>query len=318
MAAKCGCGREGFYLRPHSGEVLCKRCLVRSVERTVLKTVHRESLFSPRDRIMIALSGGKDSVALAHLLSRMERRHQAALIAVTVDEGLRGYREEGLAISQKVCAELGLEHKVVTFKEFYGHTLEEIYGLAAKKGAGLQGCTFCGILRRRLLNETAIRVGATKVATGHNLDDEAQTALINVIRGDVSRLARLGVKPVKSREGFVPRVKPLRYVPEREIALYVYAKGYPLYERECPYVRDSLRDEVRDILNGIEARHPGTKFSVVRGVDRLSEALKGDVEKSTIGSCSRCGSPTGREVCRTCEVLGMLGLDGNYINHLVE
>lgn len=318
MAAKCGCGREGFYRRPHSGEVLCRRCLVRSIEKTVLKTVHREKLFARQDRIMIALSGGKDSVALAHILSRMERHHPTALVAVTIDEGLEGYREEGLAISRNVCGQLGLEHKVVTFKAFYGHTLEEIHRLAEEKGTGLLGCTFCGILRRRLLNETALSIGATKVATGHNLDDEAQTALINVLRGDISRLARLGAKPVKQREGFVPRVKPLRYVPEREIAIYVYAKGYPLYEKECPFVRDSLRDEVRDLLNGVEARHPGTKFSVVRGLDRLSELLKADVEASLIGSCSRCGSPTGREVCRTCEVLGLLGIDGNYINHLAE
>jgi uncharacterized protein (TIGR00269 family) len=318
MAAQCGCGREGFYLRPHSGEVLCKKCLIRSVERTTIKTVHRENLFSPKDKIMIALSGGKDSVALTHLLSRIERRHLTSLVAVTIDEGLKGYRDEGLSISRKVCEKLELTHKVVTFKDFYGHTLEEIYKLAEERNAGLLGCTFCGILRRRLLNETAIDIGATKVATGHNLDDEAQTAFINVIRGDISRLARLGTKPAKPREGFVPRVKPLRYIPEREIALYVFAKGYPLYERECPFVRESLRDEVRDILNNIEAKHPGTKFSVVRGVDRLSEALKANVEQSEIGSCAKCGSPTGRKICRTCEVLGMLGLNGNYINHLAE
>jgi uncharacterized protein (TIGR00269 family) len=318
MAAKCGCGRDGFYRRPHSGEVLCKRCLVNSIEKTALKTVHREKLFTRDDRIMIALSGGKDSVALAHILSKIERHHPTDLIAVTVDEGLKGYREEGLAISRRVCGDLELEHKVVTFKGYYGHTLEEIHRLAKERGTGLLGCTFCGILRRRLLNETALSIGATKVATGHNLDDETQTAMINVLRGDVSRLARLGAKPVKQREGFVPRVKPLRYIPEREIAVYVYAKGYPLYIKECPYVRDSLRDEVRDILNGVEARHPGTKFSVVRGLDRLSELLKADVEASVIGSCSRCGSPTGRKICRTCEVLGLLGIDGNYINHLAE
>lgn len=318
MAAKCGCGKNGFYLRPHSGEVLCKRCLVSSIERTVLKTVHREKLFDRNDRIMIALSGGKDSIALAHILSGMERSHPTDLVAVTIDEGLRGYREEGLAISSRVCEKLGLEHRVVTFKGFYGRTLEEIQRLADERGTGLLGCTFCGILRRRLINETALGIGATKVATGHNLDDEAQTALINVLRGDVSRLARLGAKPVKPREGFVPRVKPLRYIPEREIAIYVYAKGYPLYERECPFVRDSLRDEVRDTLNALEARHPGTKFSVVRGLDRLSELLKIDIEASEIGSCSRCGSPTGRDICRTCEVLGLLGIDANYINHLAE
>ncbi len=318
MAARCGCGKPGFYRRPNSGEVLCRRCLVRSVERTATKTVHREKLFTRQDRIMIALSGGKDSVALAHLLALMERNHPTDLVALTIDEGLKGYREEGLAISRKVCGDLGLEHRVVTFKEFYGHSLEEIHRMAEEKGTGLLGCTFCGILRRRLLNEAAIDIGATKVATGHNLDDEAQTALINILRGDVSRLARLGAKPVTARKGFVPRVKPLRYIPEREIALYVYVKGYPLYEKECPFVRDSLRDEVRDILNGIDSRHPGTKFSVVRGTDRLSELLKADVEASTIGSCAKCGSPTGRETCRTCEVLALLGIDGNYINHLAE
>lgn len=318
MPVKCSCGREGFYRRPHSGEVLCRRCLLRSIERTALKTVRREGLLTRDDRIMIALSGGKDSVALAHILSAMERRHPTDMIAVTIDEGLGGYREEGLAISAKVCKDLGLDHKVVSFKGFYGHTLEEIQRLAEERGTGLLGCTFCGILRRRLLNETAISLGATKVATGHNLDDEAQTALINLLRGDVSRLARLGAKPVKPREGFVPRIKPLRYIPEREIAIYVHSKGYPLYEKECPFVRDSLRDEIRDMLNSIEARHPGTKFSIVRGVDRLSESLKAEVERSDIGSCSRCGSPTGREVCRTCEVLALLGMDGNYINHLAE
>ena len=121
--------------------------------------------------------------------------------------------------------------------------------MAFSKKIGLLGCTFCGILRRRLLNEAALKLGATKVATGHNLDDEAQTVFINLIRGDVSRLIRLGIKPLKYREGFIPRVKPLRYIPEKEIAIYAYLMGFPLYERECPYVRASLRDEIRDILN---------------------------------------------------------------------
>lgn len=302
----CRCGRDAFYLRKHSGEALCRRCFIRSVESIALKTVRKERLFSPGDRVMIALSGGKDSIALAHIISRIGRRHGMELFAVTIDEGVSGYREEGIAIAKKAAEELGLEHRVVTFKESYGHSLEEICRIAEERGLGLLGCSFCGILRRRLLNDTAAREGATKVATGHNLDDEAQTVMINLLRGDVSRLARLGAKPVKLREGLVPRVKPLRYIPEAEIATYVYLKGYPLYEHECPYVRASLRDEVRDILNSVEVRHPGTKFAVVRGIDRLSEMLRGMVEASEVGRCSRCGSISGRGVCRACEVLAML------------
>jgi len=315
----CKCGKDAFYFRRESGEALCRRCFARSIERTVHRTIKREKLFTPDDRVMIALSGGKDSVALAHILSKIERPYRTTLFALTIDEGVSGYREEGLSITRGVTDDLGMEHHIVTFKEAYGYSLEEVYAMAKERGISLLGCTFCGIMRRRLLNDMAMRLGATKVATGHNLDDEAQTFLINILRGDVARLGRAGVQPVKVREGFVPRVKPLRYIPEREIAAYVYTKGYALYERECPYVRESVRDEIRDILNGIEERHPGTKHAIVNGSDKLMEALKPSVEASTVGTCSRCGSPSSRGVCRMCEILDMLGISSNtFINHLAE
>lgn len=305
--ARCVCGRNAFYLRRHSGELLCRKCFIKSVERTVLRTIKRENLFEEKDKIMVALSGGKDSIALTHILSMIEKKYGTEIFTVTIDEGIKGYREEGLAIAERVVKELGLEHYVVTFKEYYGYSLEEIYNLANAKGIRLLGCTFCGVLRRWLLNQVALKFGATKVATGHNLDDEAQTVFINLIRGDVARIIRLGAKPLKLREGFVPRVKPLRYVPEKEIAIYVYLKGYPMYERECPYVRASLRDEIRDILNRVEDRHPGTKFAMVKAVDKISCLLKGEVGE--VKYCRRCGSPSGRDICRMCELQSILGID---------
>ncbi len=279
---------------------------MRSVERTALKTIKKEGLFEPKDRIMVALSGGKDSIALLCILSKIERRYGTEIFAVTVDEGVKGYREEGLMIAKKVAEELDIEHRVVSFKEAYGYALEEIYNMAGSKGIKLLGCTFCGVLRRRLINEAARKFGATKVATGHNLDDEAQTIFINLIRGDVARMIRLGAKPVRLREGFVPRVKPLRYIPERELAIYAYLKGHPLYERECPFVRISLRDEVRDIINRVEQRHPGTKFAMVKATDKLSSLLKGEVGE--VRYCEKCGAPSGREICRMCELLSILGI----------
>ncbi|MCS7097366.1 MAG: TIGR00269 family protein [Candidatus Methanomethyliaceae archaeon] len=299
----CKCGREGFYLRRHSGEILCKRCFTRSIEKTVFKTIRRERLFEPNDRIMIALSGGKDSLTLLYILSKCKYE----IFAVTIDEGVSGYREEGISISKSITEKLGIKHYIFTFKEFYGYSLEELYNLALSKGIDLLGCTFCGILRRRLLNSAAIKLGATKVATGHNLDDEAQTVFINLMRGDVSRLMRLGTKPPRHREGFVPRVKPLRYIPEKEIAIYAHLMGFPLYERECPYVRASLRDEVRDLLNQIENRHPGTKFAMVRAADKLSQLLEDRIGE--IKYCIKCSSPSSKEVCRACQVLMMLGIN---------
>lgn len=307
----CRCGRPPFYFRRQSGEVLCKRCFIKSVERTVFRTIKKEGLFTPDDRIMIALSGGKDSIALAHMLSKIEKAYGTKLFAVTIDEGVQGYREEGIAIAKEVSNKLGLEHHIYTFKEFYGYSLKEICDIAKSRGIHLLGCSFCGILRRRLINELAIKLGATKVATGHNLDDEAQTFLINILRGDVERIGRSGAKPLALREGFVPRVKPLRYVPEKEIAVYVYARGYPLYQRECPYVRASLRDEVRDILNRLEAEHPGTKHSIVSVSDSLTRLLEEKITSSKIEHCEVCGSPSSRKRCRVCEVLSMLGVESN-------
>jgi len=314
----CKCGKGAFFLRRQSGEALCRKCFIRSLERGVYRVVKKEKLFTPADRILVALSGGKDSVALAHILSKIEGPFGTEIFAVTIDEGVSGYRQEGIEIAKRTAEEAGLDHHIVTFKDAYGYTLEEIVGLAEKKGIGLLGCSFCGILRRRLLNDTAMRMGATKVATGHNLDDEAQTFMINILRGDVSRIGRAGTKPVIQREGFVTRVKPLRYVPEVEIAAYAYLKGYPLYEKECPYVRSSLRDEVRDMLNALESRHPGTKHAIVNGADKLSDMLRDLSEASGIDRCSRCGSPSSKQVCRTCEVLEMLGIKTTLINHLDE
>lgn len=308
MPAECRCGKPCFYFRRQSGEALCKRCFTKSIERAAFKTIKKEGLFTPDDRIMIALSGGKDSVALAHILSKIEKRYGAELFAVTIDEGVRGYREEGIGIAKEVARRLGLEHYTFTFKETYGYTLEEICEIAKSRGVQLLGCSFCGILRRRLLNDLALKLGATKVATGHNLDDEAQTFLINLFRGDVERIGRAGARPLVTREGFIPRVKPLRYIPEREIAVYVYAKGYDLYQRECPYVRASLRDEIRDLLNRLEAEHPGTKHSIVNVSDSLSKLLEEKIISSKMERCTVCGSPSSRKVCRTCEVFSLLGI----------
>jgi uncharacterized protein (TIGR00269 family) len=280
---------------------------MKSVEQRVRTTINRYKLFDPRDRIVIAISGGKDSQVLATIIAKIEKDFPGVtLSALIVDEGVPGYRDFGLKRSKELCEELGIELTATSFKELFGYSLPEIVSAAEKKRVPLGACTFCGILRRRAINVKAKELSATKVATGHNLDDEAQTALMNLLRGDVIRLLRLGPKPLEEFPGFVPRVKPLRYTPEKETTLYAYFKGYPLYEVECPYVRTSMRDEIRFILNEIEGRHPGTKYAIVRAVDRLS--AMGASLKVQARSCKYCGEPTSREICRACELLEALGV----------
>jgi len=301
------CGAKAVYYSVYSGHSFCAKCLMKSVEQRVRATINRYKLFDPKDHILIAISGGKDSQVLATIIAKIEKDFPSAtLSALIVDEGVPGYRDFGLKRSRELCDELGIELTTTSFKELFGYSLPEMASAAEKRGVSLRACTFCGVLRRRAINIKAKELGATKVATGHNLDDEAQTALMNLLRGDALRLLRLSPKPVEEFPGFVPRVKPLRYIPEKETTLYAYFKGYPLYEVECPYVRESMRDEIRFILNEIESRHPGTKYAIVRAVDRLS-TMSASL-KVRVRSCKYCGEPTSREVCRVCELLEALGV----------
>ena len=142
-------------------------------------TIAKYGMFSFNDRIAVAVSGGKDSISLLHVLAKMERfRPKASLVAVTVDEGIRGYRDEALKIAETYCKKLDLAHHTVSFKELYGFTLDEIVARKRLKGEKeLTSCAYCGVLRRRALNVAAHAVKATKIATAHTLDDEVQTIL---------------------------------------------------------------------------------------------------------------------------------------------
>ncbi len=307
---KCGlCEQDAFYLRKASGEYLCRRCFVKSVEGRVRGTISKYRLLAHGDKVAVAVSGGKDSLTTLHILAKLTKRYpHTRLLAISVDEGIAEYRQQGLDLTQQVAGSLGVEQHTVSFRELYGASLEEIYHEAGLRHGALQACSFCGVLRRRAINQAAKHVGATKVATGHNLDDESQTILINLMRGDLPRLLRHAPRPMVERDGFVPRIKPLRYIPERECALYAYLKEIPLYEVECRYVRDSMRDSVRTVLNEWEEQYVGVKYAMVRMVDKLVSEMPSEVLNANLRACSVCGEPTTREVCRVCELLQQVGL----------
>ena len=163
------------------------------------------------DHLAVAVSGGKDSLALLYILAKLKKnRPKTILSAVTVDEGIVGYRNEALDIASALCRKLEVPHHVISFKELYGFSLDEIVIKAQKNGKNqLTACAYCGVLRRRAINIGARQVKATKVATGHTLDDEAQTVMMNILRGDIARLAK--EKPLSDEVHplFVQKIKPL-------------------------------------------------------------------------------------------------------------
>ncbi|MFQ6053782.1 MAG: ATP-binding protein, partial [Candidatus Bathyarchaeia archaeon] len=147
------------------------------------RAISRFNMFEFDNRIALGVSGGKDSLNLLGILAGIEERFpRAELIAVSIDEGVGGYRDEALRLAREACRGLGVEHRILSFRALFGLTMDEI---VERKVEGLSACSYCGVLRRRALNQAARDVEADRLATAHNLDDMAQTVLLNLMRGDL-------------------------------------------------------------------------------------------------------------------------------------
>lgn len=305
------CGRnEAVFGRSYSGENLCGRCFCKTVEDRVRRTISRYEMLGPKDRIMVAVSGGKDSVTLLHILSKIEKAFpDVVLCAGTVDEGIREYRDEALRIAEGSCRKLGVEHMVTSFKELFGYGLDEIVELIRKRDkTGLTPCSYCGVLRRKALNTLAREAGVDKLVIAHSLDDETQTMLLNVVHGDPLRIVRS--KPVLDviHPRFVQRVKPLCMMPEREVVFYAYLKGIEFQSIPCPYAQTALRNDIRTMLNRMEHKHAGTLFTVFNSIEKIRPALEASAEEVKLQDCRLCGEPTVGDLCRACQMLQELGV----------
>ncbi len=301
---KCNyCNNESFYTRHYAGENVCKYHFVQTLVDKVKNTIVKNKLLNWDDKIMFAVSGGKDSLTALHIVSQIERDFpDVKMFAVTIDEGITGYTEKRIEHTRYICEKIGIEYNVFNYKEYYGYKLEDIVKLAKEKGSKLEPCSYCGVLRRKLLNIAAKKLGATKVVTGHNLDDEAQTFIMNLLRGDIERIYR-GFGPIELKEGFVPRVKPLRYVYEEEIMIYAYTNNFPLFETECRFVSLSMRDSIRKYLNDLERAHPGAKYMLVTTAEKIARSMELSFKAEKIKYCISCGEPTSQDLCRACRLL---------------
>jgi uncharacterized protein (TIGR00269 family) len=288
--------RPSVYYRPYSGERLCPTCFKASLRERVQGAINRFDMLDHWSRVAVGVSGGKDSLTLLHILKGIEEgTHGSELIAITVDEGIRGYRDEALGIVERACRAMGVEWRLVSFRDLFGSTMDDI----AARERSLGACSFCGVLRRRALNEAAKEVDADRLATGHTLDDMAQSALLNLLRGDIGKMASLDPGGYTS-PGFVRRIKPLCEVPERETTLYAYLQGFELQSTPCPYAGEAMREDARAFLGDMEARRPDTLFTIYNTALKLIPATASPTAMKT---CKICGEPSVGETCRVCQLI---------------
>ncbi len=302
--------REAFFFRPYSGEKLCKKCFTLSIEDKVRATIAKYNMLAYDDRIAVAVSGGKDSLSLLHILAKIERNFpKASLVAVSVDEGIRGYRDNAIKMAAENCKKLSVEHFIISFEKLYDYTQDEIVErLKRKESSGLTPCAYCGVLRRKALNIAAREVKANKIATAHTLDDETQTILLNILHGDPLRIAREKPFTDKVHPKLVERIKPFCEIPERETHLYAYTKKMRFQDMPCRYASEAMRNPIRLFLNRMEHKHAGTKFTIFKSIEKIRPAIEMIVKKEELNECSKCGEPTTEKTCKACQMLQQLGM----------
>ncbi len=293
------CAAPAVVDQPYRGAHVCADHLAASVEERFRRELRRQLPGFGRGTIAVALSGGKDSAVALFLAHRvLAPRPRVRLVAISVDEGIAGYRPRTLRAAAKLTDSLGVDHVIVRSHTELGTTTDR----TARLTQGTPPCSYCGVWRRRLLNRTALAEGAAAMILGFNLDDLAQTVLMNLVRGDIDQLGRMA--PHRGgRAEFVPRIAPLAQVPEREVFLYALAAGLPFDHAECPHASRALRNRFREIVWELESAQPGTRQALLKARDRIVDGSTGGATERAPGRCGSCGGPAAGTICRACEFL---------------
>ncbi len=284
------------YYKRDAGKYFTKREFLRFVERKTLKTIQKYDMLRYNDIIAVAVSGGKDSVALLYILDKIEKPFDTELMIIHVDEGIKGYSDESINIIRTHAKNLGYRYSTISFKQLFGYTIDHVAQLFKQGRVDWEPCSFCGEWRRWALNYLAEKSGATVIATAHTLDDFAQTIVINVIRNSLSRLLRITYTRNAEIKGFVPRVYPFMELYEKETALYTHIRDLDHNDIPCPYAQLSMRWDIRMFLYEQEEKHPGSLYNILR----FHQSLIKEYRKKPIklNSCIICGYPTTQKLCR--------------------
>lgn len=267
----------------------------RHMEERARNVIKDYNLIEPGEKVVIGLSGGKDSVLTCHLLSKFRKDFDFELAAVSIDEGISGYRSKGIDTARKNVADLDIELVEVSFKDEFGFRLDAISQFYKSS------CIPCGIFRRYLLNKTAYRLGADKLATGHNMDDEIQSFLMSFARADLRKFTKFGPKLGRIHQKMVPRIKPLWEIPEKDVGVWAVLNNVDVHFAECPYSYKSLRAKMRDQLNRFEGKRPGTKLAIFESFKKTFNFDK--IGKIEIGECEMCGEPSSLKICKACKMI---------------
>jgi len=276
---------------------LCGKHFAEFIRRRVVKTIERYKLVQRGWRVLVAVSGGKDSSVVLQILSDASKHLGFEVEAVHIDLGIGEYSRRAREVAERLCDALGVPLVVLELNDLVGAPLPELVTRSRRPA-----CSVCGLVKRHLINSAALELKADVVALGHHMDDLLPYVVKNFILQNLGDIGKLGPK-TESDEGLVGRIRPLYEVSEREVALYAYTQGLPAVEGSCPYTVKgcSIEEEVRQFLNSIEERNPGIKIAFARAIARNAGFYRSRLA-GQVSRCRHCGTPTSGEVCAFCRL----------------
>ncbi|MEM1628689.1 MAG: TIGR00269 family protein [Desulfurococcaceae archaeon] len=296
------CGKPAMYINKVSGIAYCRQHFIDYFERKVRKTIRKYNMFGKKEHILVATSGGKDSMSLLHILWKLSKKNPSwEITAVLVDEGIKGYRERTIKNLVKYANERGIKFIIASFRDYIGMSLDDIVDKGRGRNLPYQPCSYCGVFRRNVINTVAKEIDATVIATAHNLDDVVQTYLMNLINNSLDRIMRL--TPVRKEGSFIKRVKPFYEVLEKESALYALSNNLiePEYV-QCPYAKYNIRFLIRRLVNELEDKYPGSKYGLLKSllqiINQCNMCVGSKSEKYE--TCAICGEPASNIICKSC------------------
>lgn len=302
------CGKPAKATLPYGPHRFCAEHFIGFFERRVKRTTAKSDMVKYGEKIAIGVSGGKDSMATLYLLHKFFRDTNK-IEAIMIDEGIHGYRDNALQIGVKYCEANSIPYHVIRFEEEFGLNMEDVMKKITGNPSLGSTCSFCGVFRRYFLNSKALEIGADKLATGHNLDDECQSIAMSLFDNDLARIARSGETMQKKYGGMVPRIKPLYETPEKEIIAYTAMIGLGHYSEECcPFSWMAKRNYYRKMLNDLEDSQPGTKFKMLEMHRKLKPLLEVNDRQAGnfIKECETCGNLSNGKICAVCKQLERL------------
>jgi len=298
---RCRKCRERAVLEiPRHHTAFCASCLADFVCAQAERAITEERMFAKADRVLVAVSGGKDSLSLLDILRKLG--YQAD--AFYVDLGIGEYSRQSRVKVEQFTMARGVALHVHELKKDEGAGIDELADLAHRPT-----CSVCGTLKRYHFNRTAVELGYNVLATGHNLDDEAARLLGNVLHWQTEYLDKQGPTLPASMEGFARKVKPLFRLAEREIAAYAIVNGIDYIVEVCPNAAGAKMLLYKDILNRLESESPGTKQAFYWGflaktkADERTRPSMAEHDQAVLRPCATCGQPTTGATCGYCRLM---------------